>query len=281
MKTTKFMTALMLVASLAFVACNNKNTPEDPNQQGTEQGGEQGGETVIPTGSTMTCAEAAQQAEGTSVTVEGYVTFAYDASDKFENLQQSAWLSDDASASKGTVQAYYLDVTEAVKKGDKVRATGTIKFYEKDGEKTVEIVKGKMEIIEKGNGGGNGGNDYAGQGDGTIQTDVTNVTIAEAIEIAKPITTGKSEKFYRVSGTVKEVKTKAEDLAKYGNCDFIITDGTNEITCFRTYNVGNVKFTSSDQAPKKGQTATVVGQLMWYSKGNVAEVAYGYIEELK
>jgi len=183
MKASKFFYALMAVAMLTLAGCKSspKDEPTPDPENGTEQGGnEQGGNEQG--GSDITCAEAVALAEGTEVSVVGYVTFAYDMGDSKDGQtkEQSVWLADDANASKGVIQAYYLTVTEAAQKGDKVRATGKIKHYQKGDETIIEIVKpGTVTIIEKGQGGGNNENP------GTEVTPEGALSCAEAIQQAE------------------------------------------------------------------------------------------------
>lgn len=83
------------------------------------------------------------------VKVRGFVTFCYDA----EDGQQSAWIADEKKATAGTVQGYYLNVTDAVAKGDYVQLEGTlVKYFKagKDGkpdEIILEVTNGTMAKV--------------------------------------------------------------------------------------------------------------------------------------
>lgn len=131
---------------------------------GGEDPGE--GDPETPEG-VITCAAAAELANalatpevgksttGTqSVTVRGYVIFAYDMKDG----KQDAWLADNAGAKSGAIQAYKATVTSAVAKGDYVEATGTVaKYYKKgkDGKENeiiLELVNGTMKKVSSGGG---------------------------------------------------------------------------------------------------------------------------------
>ena len=91
--------------------------------------------------------------EGPEVTVWGYVTYAYNASEKDGVVTQSAWLSDTKGAKSGVIQGAYLEIANAeaaVKVGDYVELKGTLAKYLKEGkngnpnEVVIEVVKGSM-----------------------------------------------------------------------------------------------------------------------------------------
>lgn len=85
-----------------------------------------------------------------NVKIRGFVTFAYD----LKEGKQSAWIADKKSASAGEVQGYYLEVAEAVVKGDYVEIEGKfVKFFKagKDGkadEIILEVTDGTMKKVE-------------------------------------------------------------------------------------------------------------------------------------
>lgn len=93
---------------------------------------------------------------GDIVTVRGYVTFAYDPKDNAPVRKaqlQSVWLSDDPSATSGTVQVYLASIESVLQKGDFVEATGTLcRFWKGEGNIIIEITDGSMKKI--GGGGG-------------------------------------------------------------------------------------------------------------------------------
>ena len=184
MKFNQIFSASLLTAALFFAACGT--TPPNPDQPGKPGTPTDTTQTNPGTEVTaITCAEAAALAEGTEVKVVGYVITPFDMADSKDGAskEQSAWLADDASASKGVIQAYYLTVTEAVAKGDKVECTGKIKYYKKGDDTTVEIVKpGTMTVVEKGGNTG-GGNTNPGE---TLGTEEAPLSVAEAIAKASP-----------------------------------------------------------------------------------------------
>jgi hypothetical protein len=94
--------------------------------------------------------------KGDAVKVRGYVTYAYDASEKEGVKKQSAWLSDKKGAKSGVLQGAYLEVTDAVAVGDYVEIEGTLAKYLKEGkdgkenEIVIEVVDGKMAKVTQG-----------------------------------------------------------------------------------------------------------------------------------
>lgn len=154
MKTSKFFFAAMMAAAVAvgFTACEPK-TPENPFEKPGDGDGD-GKDTTVVIDDAITCAEAATKAEGETVKVKGYVVFAYNtATGNSGDLQQSAWLADDATATKGVIQAYYCTITDSVEKGDLVCVEGPIKYYVKSADETViEIDHGTMKLVKKSEG---------------------------------------------------------------------------------------------------------------------------------
>lgn len=118
----------------------------------------------------------------------------------------------------------------------------------------------------------------------TLGTKDSPLNVAKALEYINALEdNAKTDKFAFVKGTIKTIKTKDEDIAKYKNIDYIITDGTNELTVFRGKNLDNTDFTAAGQI-NVGDEVVVYGQLTKYVKdGNVTpEVAQGnYLVSLK
>jgi hypothetical protein len=118
----------------------------------------------------------------------------------------------------------------------------------------------------------------------TLGTKDNPLTVAKALEYISALEdNAKTDKYAYVKGTIKTIKTKDEDIAKYKNIDYIITDGTNEVTVFRGKNLNNTDFTAAGQI-NVGDEVVVYGQLTKYVKdGNVTpEVAQGnYLVSLK
>ena len=90
---------------------------------------------------------------GPEVKVWGYVTYAYNASEKDGKVTQSAWLSDTKGAKSGVIQGAYLEIASmesAVVVGDYVQIEGTLAKYLKEGkdgkpnEVVIEVINGRM-----------------------------------------------------------------------------------------------------------------------------------------
>ncbi len=80
-----------------------------------------------------------------------------------------------------------------------------------------------------------------------------------------------------VKGTIKEIQTTAENITKYKNIDYIITDGDSEIKVFRGKNLNNTDFTAEGQI-NVGDEVIVLGKLQKYvnnSGGVIPEIAQG------
>ena len=89
----------------------------------------------------------------------------------------------------------------------------------------------------------------------------STLTIAEAIELgnSKNINIYTENKYY-ITGIIKEIRNTT-----YGN--FIITDGTNDILIYGTYDAtGSTKYGDMDNPPKVGDTVTVYGVIGKYSE---------------
>jgi len=97
--------------------------------------------------------EVKSTVEGGPVTVRGYVTYAYDSSERDGVKKQSAWLSDTKGSRAGTIQGSYLVITEDVVVGDYVEISGTLAKYLKEGkdgkpnEVIIEVINGTMNKV--------------------------------------------------------------------------------------------------------------------------------------
>ena len=146
------------------------------------------------------------------------------------------------------------------------------KYFSVTGLKTVTyaILDG-TEIGTKPDGGSTGGD---------VGTKDAPKTVAEALAAVDALANGATtEQFWFVKGKVKQVITTADNISKYKNIDYLITDdGNNEIKVFRGKNLDNTDFTSADQL-QVGDEVVVYGQLMKYedTKNNkiVPEIAQG------
>ena len=117
----------------------------------------------------------------------------------------------------------------------------------------------------------------------TLGTKDAPLTVAKALEyINKLEDNGTTKEDAYVTGKITKIKTAEADISKYKNIDYIISDGTNELTVFRGKNIDNTDFTAPGQI-NVGDEVVVLGKLTKYvNNGNVTpEVAQGnYIVKL-
>ena len=152
--------------------------------------------------------------------------------------------------------------------GDKVVVLGKLTKYVKDSNTTPEIAQGNY-IVSLVKGGSSGAE--------TIGTKEAPITVAKALEYINALAdNGTTDKEAYVEGTIKQIKTTDENIAKYKNIDYVITDGTNDIIVFRGKNLNNTDFTAAGQI-NVGDKVVVLGKLTKYVKdGNTTpEIAQG------
>ena len=117
----------------------------------------------------------------------------------------------------------------------------------------------------------------------TIGTKDAPITVAKALEyINKLEDNGTTKEDAYVAGKITKIKTADDKIATYKNIDYVISDGTNELTVFRGKNIDNTDFTAPGQI-NVGDEVVVLGKLTKYvNNGNVTpEVAQGnYIVKL-
>lgn len=269
MKTSKFFFAAMMVAAVAvgFTACDPKgNDPDDPFKPSGDGNGD-GKDTTVVVGEITSIADAiaiidklapAGQTDE-EYTLQGKITEIMTALSDVPTYGNINLKLTDAT---GTIACYYTNNLGNVKftsadevpyVGAEVVIKGKLKKYVKtqtDGTETVtpEVINGYfVKIISN------------------EAPSVQEVTIAQAIEIINGLADGASTTdMYIVSGEVKNIVTTSENIAKYKNCDFWMTDGTNEIQAFRTTGVDGADFT--DGMIAVGDQVKVKGPLMKYVK---------------
>ncbi len=117
----------------------------------------------------------------------------------------------------------------------------------------------------------------------TLGTKDAPITVAKALEyINKLEDNGTTKEDAYVAGKITKIKTADDKIATYKNIDYVISDGTNELTVFRGKNIDNTDFTAPGQI-NVGDEVVVLGKLTKYvNNGNVTpEVAQGnYIVKL-
>ncbi|MBR5395940.1 MAG: hypothetical protein IK144_12790 [Bacteroidaceae bacterium] len=149
-------------------------------------GSQGGGSSTGEEGTPVSCAEAVQLTSALTdgatstetYTVTGYITEVLGSvSTKTGTPQQSFWMADSQDGGK-VFEAYYANVPSGVSAftvGMKVKITGKLTKYVKDGVVTPEIKNATVVILESGDGGGQGGDggDQGGGGGDTV-SDLVN-----------------------------------------------------------------------------------------------------------
>lgn len=272
-KIFKLLT-LALAGAMFMVACDDTPAPYNPG------GGEGGGEdTTKVEAQEITCAKAielcAALSDGASSTetyaITGYITDVYATVSKG---QQSFWMSDNNDGQK-VVQAYWANLPEGVEaftKGAKVKITGKLLKYVKDGNVTTEVKNATVEILEQG--GGETPDQPEGEAKGTgTEADPFNVAgaIAYINKLGADVT---SDVEVYVKGKVSANSTTDATIASYGNMTFDMIDEGNTAAVFKAFQVygpGKQKFTAASQIAV-GDEVVVCGKVVNY-KGNTPETA--------
>lgn len=108
-------------------------------------------------------------------------------------------------------------------------------------------------------------------------------SVTQAVSVINALSDGgTTDASYYVKGTIKQIKTSDANIAQYKNIDYVITDGTSDMTVFRGKNIDNTDFTAAGQI-NVGDEVIVLGKLTKYiNNGNVIpEIAQGnYIVKL-
>ena len=239
---------------------DGKVTPEIKNANVEILENSEGGEDT-PSGTEITCAKAVELtnalADGATssetYTVTGYIT---EVVGSVSRNQQSFWMADTKDGGK-VFEAYYANLPEGVnefKAGMKVKITGNLMKYVKDGKVTPEIKNANVEILENGEGG-----DAPSGRAGTVDNPYT---VAQALDIISAGTYTK-DKVY-VSGIVSKID---EISTQYGNATYYISDDgktDKQLQVFRGYTLGGEKFQSEDDL-MVGDKVIVWGVLTLYN----------------
>ena len=249
---------------------DGKVTPESKNANvEILENGEGGGET--PVGTEVTCAQAVELtnalADGATseetYTITGYIT---EVVGNVSSNQQSFWMADTKDGGK-VFEAYYANLPEGVsafKAGMKVKITGNLMKYVKDGKVTPEIKNATVEILENGEGGG--------------ETPVgTEVSCAQAVELTNNLADGAtSEETYTITGYITEVVGNVSRNQQ----SFWMADTKDGGKVFEAYYANLPEGVS---AFKAGMKVKITGNLMKYVKdGNVTpEIKNANVEILE
>ena len=173
-------------------------------------------------------------------------------------------------------QGYSNPSDPNIKEGDEVIMCGKVVNYKGNTPETSANAAWLYSL----NGTKGGGSTPATE---TLGTKDAPITVAKALEyINKLEDNGTTKEDAYVAGKITKIKTADDKIATYKNIDYVISDGTNELTVFRGKNIDNTDFTEAGQI-NVGDEVVVFGKLTKYVKdGNVTpEVAQGnYIVKL-
>ena len=287
-KTWKKGAGALLAVGDEVIICGkvtnyNGTTPEtDANNSFlySLNGVTEGGGDDIPTAIEINCAKAvelttalADNATSTEVyAVTGYIT---EVVGNVSRNQQTFWMADTKDG-QNTFEAYYADLPDGVsefKKGMKVKITGNLLKYVKDGNMTPEIKNAKVEILEN-----------AGGSETKVVGSIDNpITSAKALEVITALSdNATTEEFYYVSGKVTRKANTADEIGpnsskKYKDMNYFISDNgsqQNELYVYRGKFLNGADFTDFEQL-KEGDEVVIYGQLQKYidAKNDNAVVA--------
>ena len=208
--------------------------------------------------------------------VKGKITKIVTAEDKIAQYKNiDYWISDGTSEIE-VFRGKNLDNTDftgpgQINVGDEVIVLGKLQKYVKDGKMTPEMAQGNYIVkYTKGSGGSGGETAAAGT------TADKPFTPAEANAFIATLEADKNtETDYYIKGKIIEITDKNQFNTQYGNCSFYIsddgTDKADKFYVFRTYYLGNVKYTDDSwEKPKAGDEVIICGKLVNY-KGNTPE----------
>lgn len=173
-------------------------------------------------------------------------------------------------------QGYSDPSATNIKEGDEVIICGKVVNYKGNTPETASNAAYVYSI----NGKGGGTTPTPTE---TLGTKDAPITVSKALEyINALVDNGTTDKDAYVKGKITQIKTAEDKIAQYKNIDYIISDGSKELTVFRGKNLDNTDFTAAGQI-NVGDEVVVFGKLTKYVKdGNTTpEVAQGnYIVSL-
>lgn len=285
---------MLAMAAMTFVSCEDVPEPYSwptPPDTGNEE------EVITPQGSgtledpyNVAAAQALIQTLGADVQseeiyVKGFISQIDDISPVPETTYGNAtyWISDQKGSTAGQLEIYRgyslggekFTSKDEIKEDDEVIVFGKVVYFRGS---TPEFTTGSSIYSLNGQTAGDKPQSE------TIGTLDEPITVSKAVELINALEEGGStEQEAYIKGKITTIKTKDEDISKYKNIDYIISDGTNELTVFRGKNLNNTDFTEAGQI-NVGDEVVVIGKLTKYVDKNgkmTPEVAQGnYIVKL-
>lgn len=291
MKKIFYSMLMLAMAAMTFTSC--EDVPE-PYAWPTPSDEEEEEVVVTPTGSgtvddpyNVAAAQALIQTLGADVQsdeiyVKGFISQIDEVSEQYGNA--TYWISDTKGSTAGQLEIYrgyslggekFASANE-IKEGDEVIVKGKVVNFRGN---TPEFTTGSSLYSL------NGQTASEKPVSETLGTLDEPITVSKAVELINALEDGgTTEQEAYVKGKITTIKTTDENIAKYKNIDYIISDGTNELTVFRGKNLDNTDFTEAGQI-NVGDEVVVLGKLTKYVNSNtgavVPEVAQGnYIVKL-
>ena len=286
---------MLAMAAMTFVSCEDVPEPYSwptPPDTGNEE------EVITPQGSgtledpyNVAAAQALIQTLGADVQseeiyVKGFISQIDDISPVPETTYGNAtyWISDQKGSTAGQLEIYRgyslggekFTSKDEIKEDDEVIVFGKVVNFRGS---TPEFTTGSSIYSLNGQTAGDKPQSE------TIGTLDEPITVSKAVELINALEEGgTTEQEAYIKGKITTIKTKDEDISKYKNIDYIISDGTNELTVFRGKNLNNTDFTEPGQI-NVGDEVVVIGKLTKYVNTNtgavIPEVAQGnYIVKL-
>ena len=282
---------MLAMAAMTFVSCEDVPEPYSwptPPDTGNEE------EVITPQGSgtledpyNVAAAQALIQTLGADVQseeiyVKGFISQIDEVSESYGNA--TYWISDQKGSTAGQLEIYRgyslggekFTSKDEIKEDDEVIVFGKVVNFRGS---TPEFTTGSSIYSLNGQTAGDKPQSE------TIGTLDEPITVSKAVELINALEEGGStEQEAYIMGKITTIKTKDEDISKYKNIDYIISDGTNELTVFRGKNLNNTDFTEAGQINVDDEVV-VIGKLTKYVNPNtgavVPEVAQGnYIVKL-
>ena len=228
---------------------------------------------------------AADAESPTEVYIKGiiYEVKEVDTSGNYGNA--TYFISDDEEGKANSFQIYrgfglggqkFNAGATPVKTGDKVIIKSKVTNFRGN---TPETVQNNCIIVEL-NGTKASGSTTPTE---TLGTKDAPITVAKALEYISALAdNGTTDADAYVKGKITQIKTSDANIAQHKNIDYIISDGTNELTVFHGKNIDNTDFTAAGQI-NVGDEVVVFGKLTKYVKDGktTPEVAQGnYIVSL-
>ena len=277
-----FYSMFMLAAMLSFTACEDVPAPYDiPNASGGESGDDAdysaaaGSGTLADPFNTTAILKLASELDADAQSDQEYYFKGkvVSVTEQFGTQYGNAtfYMSDDGTTKNQfyVFRALYFNNKKytsgtTLKEGDEVVVCGKVTNFKGN---TPETVQGSCYVYSINGTGGGGGSSAE-----TIGTIDNPKSVSDVVTIINSMADNQtSNELYYVKGTIKQIKTTDENIAKYKNIDYIITDGKTDITVYHGKNLDNTDFTGPGQINVDDEVI-VLGNLQKYVNANTGAV---------